>query len=151
MRDHSIYILCSLSSKDLQRTLRKSSVRPVVSLSHAPKLALRALNSINPAKIVRKCLGTERFSQISRIPRAKRESEKFSAYRKTQVNRLTCQILIHPLHILKYLNSPIWPIYFWLFALLTTNVDNKVVITVILFHFFFHYLTFQVAKVLYKS
>ena len=28
MRDHSIYILYSLSSKDLQRTLRNSSVRP---------------------------------------------------------------------------------------------------------------------------
>ena len=67
MHDHSIYILYSLSSKDLQRTLRKSSVRPVVSLSHAPKLALRGLNSIKPAKIVR----TERLSQISPIPRVK--------------------------------------------------------------------------------
>ena len=74
MCDHSIYILYSLSSKDSQRTLRKLSVRPVVALSHAPKLFLRGLNSINPAKTVRKCLGTEGFSQISRIPRAKRES-----------------------------------------------------------------------------
>ena len=32
------------------------------------------INSVNPAKTVRKCLGTEGFSQISRIPRAKRES-----------------------------------------------------------------------------
>ena len=93
MCDHSIYILYSLSSKDVQRTLRNSSVRPVVSLSHAPKLALRGLNRINPAKIMRKCLGTERFSQISRIPRAKRESEKFLGLsrnrpqdRKTQLN-----------------------------------------------------------------
>ena len=72
--DHSIYILYSLSSKDSQRTLRKSSVRTVVNLSHAPKLFPRGLNSINPAKTVRKCLGTEGFSQISRIPCAKRES-----------------------------------------------------------------------------
>ena len=122
MRDHSIYILYSLSSKDLQRTLRKSSVRPVVSLSHASKLVLRGLNGINPAKIVRKCLKTERFSQISRIPRAKRESEKFSGlsrnrpqYRKTQVNRITSQILIHPVHVLKYFNSPVLPMYFYSF------------------------------------
>ena len=58
MCDHSIYILYSLSSKDLQRTLRKSSVRPVVNLSHAPKLFLMGLNSVNPIKTVRKCLGT---------------------------------------------------------------------------------------------
>ena len=59
MCDHSIYILYSLSSKDSQRTLRKSSVRPVVNLSHAPKLLLKGINSINPAKTVRNCLGTE--------------------------------------------------------------------------------------------
>ena len=69
MCDHSIYILYSRSSKDVE-----SSVRPVVNLLHAPKLVLREINSTNSAKIVRKCLGTERFSQISRIPRAKRES-----------------------------------------------------------------------------
>ena len=74
MYDHSIYILYSLSSKDSQRTLRKLSVRPVVNLSHAPKLFLRGLNIINPVKTVRNCPGTEGFSQISRIPRAKRES-----------------------------------------------------------------------------
>ena len=62
MCDHSIYILYSLSSKDSQRTLPKSSVRPVVNLSRAPKLFLRGLNSINPAKTVRKFLGTEGFS-----------------------------------------------------------------------------------------
>ena len=64
MCDHSIYILYSLSSKDSQRTLPKSSVRPVVNLSRAPKLFLRGLNSINPAKTVRKFLGTEGFSQF---------------------------------------------------------------------------------------
>ena len=69
MCDHSIYILYSSSSKDLQ-----SSVRPVINLLHALKLVLRELNSTNPAKIVRKCLGAERFSQISRIRRAKLES-----------------------------------------------------------------------------
>ena len=144
MRDHPIYILYSLSSKDSQRTLRKSSVRPVVSLSHAPKLALRRFNSINPAKIVTKCPGTERFSQISRIPRAKRESEKFSGLsrnrppdRKTQVNRLTWKILIHPVHIL------IHPYCQCIFTLLTTSVDNKVAIIVIMFNFFCN-LTFQV-------
>ena len=81
MCDHSIYILYSLSSKDSQRTLPKSSVRPVVTLSHAPKLFLRGLNSINPAKTVKKFLGTERFSQISRIPRAKRVTFKLDSSR----------------------------------------------------------------------
>ena len=37
---HSIYILYSCSSKDFQRTLRESSVRPVVTLSRATKLIL---------------------------------------------------------------------------------------------------------------
>ena len=74
MCDHSIYILYALSSKDSKRTLGKSSVRPAVKLSHAPKLFLVGLNSINPPETLRKCLGTEGFSQISRIPRAKRES-----------------------------------------------------------------------------
>ena len=74
MCNHFIYILYTLSSKDSQRTLRKSSVRPVVNLSHAPKLFLMGLNSVNPVKSVRKCLGTEGFSQISQIPRTKRES-----------------------------------------------------------------------------
>ena len=122
MHDHSIYILHSLGSKDLQRTLRKSSVGTVVSLSHAPKFSLSGFNGINPVKIVRKCLGTERFSPISRIPRAKRESEKFSGLsrnrpqgRKTNVNRLTWQILIHPVHILKYFNLPILPMYIYSF------------------------------------
>ena len=44
--------------------------RLVVNLLHAPKLVLRGLKSTNPAKIVRKCQGTKRVSQISRIPRA---------------------------------------------------------------------------------
>ena len=73
VRTITSYILYSLSSKDSQRTLRKSRVRPVVNLSHAPKLFLMGLNSINPAETARKCLGTEGFSEISRIPRAKRQ------------------------------------------------------------------------------
>ena len=46
-------------SKDSQRTLRKSSVRPVVNLSPAPKLFLWGLNSINPAKTVTKTFDSE--------------------------------------------------------------------------------------------
>ena len=42
--------------------------------------------------------------------------------------------IIHPVHILKYCNSPILPMY--LYRLLTTSVDNKAGIIVILFHFF---------------
>ena len=38
MSDPSIYILYSCSSKDVQRTLRESSIEPVVHLSHAMKL-----------------------------------------------------------------------------------------------------------------
>ena len=111
MCDHSIYILYSLTSKDLQRTLRKSSVRPVVNLSHAPKLFLRGLNSINSAKTARKCLGTEGLSQISRIPR-----QNVSNLQTIQFSGLSI-----------------------------TSVDNKGVIIVILFHFFYN-LTFQILK-----
>ena len=68
MCEHSVYcILNFLYSRSGK--LFQSSVKPVVNLSHVSKLVLRELNSTNPAKIVRKCLGTERFSQISRIPR----------------------------------------------------------------------------------
>ena len=118
MRDHSIYILYSLSSKDLQRTWRKWSVGRVVSL-----LALIRLNSISPAKIARKCLGIRNdshkfleFREQKVSPKSSRDfRETGRSIEKAQVNRVTWEILIHPVHILKYFNSPILPMYFYSF------------------------------------
>ena len=46
------HILYSCSSKDLQRTLRESSIRPVVNLSHETKLVLSVGNEVLPRSAV---------------------------------------------------------------------------------------------------
>ena len=139
----------------------------------------KTLVPIWSAKLLILCWWTERFSQISRIPRAKCQSPVYESavyymmtnvwifvrwrsswrktqkvrpvrvqvqfsglsrnrprHRETQANRVTWQILIHPvLYILQYFSSSILPMYFN-FTVLTTSVDNKIVIIGVLYLFF---------------